>query len=143
MRRLLALVVVLGLVLTGCSTGSSEVAEDMDDMEGMEMPDAHAHGENAPVVADAREIAIRAEGLRFTPDRVEIAAGEEVTIVFTSADIGHDFTIAELDVHVGADAGKTEKGGLRVDRPGEYTFVCTVAGHESAGMTGTLVVTET
>lgn len=102
----------------------------------------HDHAENSPVVEGAREIEVTGKDLRFTPDELTVAAGEDVTIVFTAADVTHDFTIPEVDVHVGADARGTVQGGLRIDEPGTYTYVCTVPGHEDAGMRGTLTVTE-
>ncbi|HWH32526.1 MAG TPA: cupredoxin domain-containing protein [Egibacteraceae bacterium] len=123
-------VVALALLVAGC--GSPEPAAS----------DGHDHAENSPVVDGARELAVTGKDLRFTPARLEVAAGEDVTIVFTAADVAHDFTIEGAGVHVGAAAGQTARGGLRIDEPGTYTFVCTVAGHATAGMTGTLTVTE-
>ena len=52
----------------------------------------------------------------------------------------HDFTIDEFDAHVAADRGETEEGGVTVDEAGTYTFYCSVPGHRSAGMEGTLTV---
>jgi cytochrome c oxidase subunit II len=85
---------------------------------------------------------VSASSFAFDPDEIEVTVGEDVAIVLTSTDILHDFTIDELDAHVAAAAGETATGGLRADEPGGYTFYCTVRGHRSAGMEGTLVVEE-
>lgn len=137
-RWTLAAPLALALVLTACGDGGSADggASGGADAEG------HDHAHNSPVVEGAREIEVTAKDLRFSPDAIEVAAGEDVTIVFTAADVEHDFTLEEADFHVGAEAGQTAKGGLRVDEPGTYTFVCSVPGHEQAGMRGTLTVTE-
>lgn len=129
MKRLLAAVSLLSFALAGCGAGASTAGG------------GHDHAANSAVVEGAREIAVTGKDLRFSPAELTVAAGEDVTIVFTAADVAHDFTVEETAVHVGADAGETAKGGLRIDKPGTYTYVCTVPGHGSAGMRGTLTVT--
>lgn len=95
----------------------------------------------SPVAHGAREVEVTAGSFEFEPDRIEVEAGEDVAIVLTSETAFHDFKIDELDVHVSATAGETEKGGLRADEAGTYEFYCSVPGHRSAGMEGELVVT--
>lgn len=129
MRRMVG-TALSALLLAGCAGGGGSAGG------------GHDHAENSPVVEGAREIEVRAANLRFAPEEIEVAAGEDVAIVLTAADITHDFTIEELDVHVGADGGRTARGGLRADEPGTYTYLCTVPGHAAAGMEGTLTVTE-
>jgi plastocyanin len=48
--------------------------------------------------------------------------------------VGEDYKISDL---AAGDSGELDLAGLA---PGEYTVICTIAGHESAGMTGTLTV---
>ncbi|HJP41833.1 MAG TPA: plastocyanin/azurin family copper-binding protein [Dehalococcoidia bacterium] len=47
---------------------------------------------------------------------------------------------SELAVHLAADAGGTGIVRFTPTEPGTYEFVCTVEGHEAAGMVGTIVV---
>ena len=131
--------VLLGLLvlLAGCGGGEASEQASAGEEHG-----AHDHAENSAVVEGAREIEVSGKDLRFSPEELEVKAGEDVTIVFTAADVTHDFTVEGTDVHVGAEGGQTAKGGLRIDEPGTYTYVCTVPGHEQAGMRGTLKVTE-
>ena len=102
----------------------------------------NGHDESTPVTEGARRIEVDATSFEFDPDEITVTAGEDVSIVLSSDDLLHDFTIDEVDVHVAADRGETAEGGLRADEPGEYTYYCTVAGHREAGMEGTLVVEE-
>lgn len=107
--------------------------------DGM-MDGQHHHDESIPVAAGARRIKVAATSFKFDPAEITVTAGEDVAIVLTSDDVLHDFTIDGVDVHVAAGRGETAEGGLRIDKPGKYTYYCTIAGHRKAGMEGTLVV---
>jgi plastocyanin len=100
------------------------------------------HGDASSVAAGAVEFAVTADSFAFDPDEITVTTGEEVAIVLTSVDTLHDFTIDDLDAHVGAERDETATGGFRADRPGRYTYYCGVPGHRQAGMEGTLIVTE-
>ena len=129
MRRrthLLAALLLPALALTACG----------DDDEGAE---AHAGDAPAPA-ADARAVEVVADDFSFDPGEITAEAGEDLAIALTSEDMVHDLTIEELGFHVEAGRGDTTEGGLRVDEPGEYTYYCSVPGHRSAGMEGTLTV---
>lgn len=109
-------------------------------MDGAMGNDAEGHGDESPIAEDARRIEVTAANLAFDPKEITVAAGEDVAIVLTSHDLLHDFTIDELNAHVAADTGDTVDGGLRADKPGRYTYYCSVPGHRDAGMEGTLIV---
>lgn len=98
------------------------------------------HRDPSDVAEGAREITVRASSFSFDPKVISVEAGEDIAIALTSRDGLHDFTIDGLDAHVAADAGKTATGGFRADKPGRYTFYCSVDGHREAGMEGTLDV---
>ena len=117
----------------------------MDSMD-MDMDHGHgdgkgAHGKNAPTVAGAREIAVRARSFKFTPNQITVDAGENVTIALRSVDVLHDFVVKGEGHIVSAKGHKTAKGGLVIDTPGTFKFWCSVSGHRKAGMRGTIVVT--
>jgi plastocyanin len=99
------------------------------------------HRAPSPVMPGARRIEVTAESLAFDPDEITVSAGEDIAVVLTAEDLLHDFAVDELDAHVTAAGGATEEGGLRADKPGRYTFYCSVPGHREAGMEGTLIVT--
>jgi plastocyanin len=142
MRRIF--IAVLALSLAGLSFAAMPQGEDHDGHDsgghGMDMGDGGGHGDNAPVVAGAPRIKVKAASFKFAPKQITLQAGEDVTIVLTSKDVFHDFMVQGLGHVVGAKKGKTAKGGLMIDTPGTYKFWCSVSGHRGAGMKGTIVV---
>ena len=103
----------------------------------------HGHEGNAPVEPGARKIDVAADSFSYDPETINVEAGEDVAIVLTSDDIFHDFVVEKGGGHVvGANGGNTERGGLRLDKPGDYTYYCSVSGHRAAGMEGTITVHE-
>ena len=111
------------------------------DMSGKVMCTKGSMGKNNPVVAGAREIAVSAKDLAFSPNAINLSAGENATIVLSAGDVAHDFYVKGVGHIVHAKARKTAQGGLRIDKAGTYKFWCTVSGHKQAGMTGTITVT--
>ena len=98
-------------------------------------------GVNGPASTTAPGcIGAATRSFEFAPKEITVKTGEPVTISLKAEDILHDFTIDNPKVHVAASPGDPGKGGLTVDQPGRYTFYCSVAGHRTAGMEGTLVV---
>lgn len=97
-------------------------------------------GSAGPPAGDARTIEVTGDAFAYDPDEINADVGEELAISLTSVDIVHDITIDEVDFQLTANRGDTQEGGLRVDEAGEYTFYCSIPGHRSAGMEGTLTV---
>jgi plastocyanin len=138
-RAFVVALLALGLVTLAACGSSTDHGGSMHDGSVGGMHDGG--GENRAVVPGARNIPVRADSLTFAPRELELAAGEEVTIVLTSVDIAHDLTVQGLGHVVHADAGTTERGGMRIDDPGTYRFWCSVDGHRAGGMVGTITVT--
>lgn len=135
------LVLTVSLILTACGDNghfSRPIGPERHHMGG----GMHRRAESTPVTDGARRIEVIATNFDFDPEEIFVTAGEDVAIVLTSRDLLHDFTIDDIEIHVTADRGETAVGGFRADRPGEYVFYCTIAGHRRAGMEGTLIVTE-
>jgi plastocyanin len=143
MRRALAVLGVFavvafaGLAIAACDDGRGN---HMNDQTMMDHGGGNGEGANSPLTPDAREIRVSSDTFSFSPEKITLDAGEAVTIVLTSDDIFHDFVVEGQGHIVGAKGGQTAKGGLRIDEPGTYTFWCSVPGHRSAGMEGTIVV---
>ncbi|MBA2315390.1 MAG: cupredoxin domain-containing protein [Chloroflexi bacterium] len=103
-------------------------------------------------------IEIRIRYSRFAPDHVEVPLGRPVTIVLRNEDpIDHEWIVGDEAVHdrhrdgsepvhagrpaeVTVPAGEVRRTTVVFDRPGTFRFVCHLPGHESYGMTGTIVV---
>ena len=86
-------------------------------------------------------IDVTAKSFSFTPNQISVKAGDSKTLVLNVKDVSHDFTVDNLGIHVAGKAGQTVQESLTFDKPGTYTFYCSVAGHREAGMVGTLTVT--
>lgn len=100
---------------------------------------------STPPIAGAPEVAITADELAFSVDRIELGPGQPaVNVALTSADIPHDLVVDEIGFHLAADPGETVVGGLegiRFGKPGTYVAYCSVPGHREAGMEMKIVVT--
>lgn len=142
MKQLLFLpLLALVLVLTGCGAGGAET--------------------NAP-----QEVVVTTTDLAFDSERIEVTANQpvvltlrndgalehdvsimhipvEITDAAEEDEAGHDMSAMEEmpELHVSAMPGMSKSVTFTPTEPGEYTFFCTVTGHQDAGMTGTLVVT--
>jgi cytochrome c oxidase subunit 2 len=66
-----------------------------------------------PSTTEPRKITVTAKKYEFSPNRIELKAGEPVEITFESLDAEHGFTCPDL---------KTEKITYKKDSPGKITF---------------------
>jgi len=89
-------------------------------------------------------IAIEAKEYAFTPSAITVPAG---AVTFSIRNVGsqeHEFEIFKGDTVVDEVEGLVPGVTLPLTvelEAGDYTYVCKVAGHEEAGMKGTLTVT--
>ena len=141
MRRVIAILSVPVLVLLGaCGSGDDE-------------PTLAGAGEDRTVEIEMRDIA-------FSPDKVDVRAGEKVRFVFTNkGSLTHDAFIGdaaaqeqhEKDMRSGHSHGEgsnaiTLKPGKKAqlvhtfDRPGEILIGCHQPGHYAGGMKATVKV---
>jgi plastocyanin len=89
------------------------------------------------------EIDVAASGLSFVTSTASASAGPVVIRSKNPQSVGHDIAIRGNGVDEKGDI--VSDGGVSMItiadlRPGTYTFYCSVAGHEEAGMNGTLTV---
>lgn len=105
-----------------------------------------APGSNSPASAgpEADVLAVSVADFMIEPSELEVAGGS-VTVEVTNdgptphnlsvRDDGGEVVLATADLSAGES--ETISGKLA---PGDYTIFCSLAGHESLGMTGTLTV---
>lgn len=78
------------------------------------------------------------------PRRYKLKAGKVTFEVTNRGAVDHDFHISGLEAPHGHERHMLKPGehaALRYDlKPGKYDIVCTVPGHQEAGMTATLEV---
>lgn len=80
--------------------------------------------------------------LAFEPEQLTATAGEITVALTAQSNVAHDFVVEEGEALVTTSpAGETTLGTVTLE-PGSYTFYCSIPGHRSAGMEGTLEVTD-
>lgn len=88
-------------------------------------------------------VAVEASEYQFDPSTITVPAGEITFSVKNVGELEHEFEIFEgeqvVDEIEGIVPGLTKDLTVTLEA-GEYTYVCKIAGHEEAGMTGTLTV---
>lgn len=94
--------------------------------------------------ASAAAIAVSVADFMIDPDAIE-ATGPTVTFDVTNdGPTPHNFTVRDVDgqvVMATADLAVGASETITADlEPGEYEVFCSLAGHESLGMSGTLTV---
>lgn len=97
----------------------------------------------APTVPEAPAsvmLSVSGKEFNFEPSTLSAESGD-VRVSFHNAGVmEHDFTIKGTTLTIAATAGQTATGSASLD-PGTYTYLCSIPGHDNAGMTGTLTVT--
>ena len=114
---------LLALGLAACSGGDSDDTTASEDVQA----DVSVSG---------------TDGLKFEPTELEAEAGE-IAIGLTAGDaVEHNIAIEGVNGDapvVEANSGSTNVGTVELE-PGTYTFFCSIPGHRTAGMEGTLTV---
>ena len=96
-------------------------------------------------------ITIKLGDYRFSPDHIELVAGQPVRLVLINTDgvTPHNFTLknkaGDLDLEVNVAAGKTREIEFVPQTPGTYDFFCNkklpfMKSHRDRGMQGSLGV---
>ena len=134
MKRILgaALIGALALASTACAPAPSASAAK----EGAAATQAAGQGTGQPVTVTMTD-------MQFSPATVTVKAGTPVN--FTAPNRGvleHNWRVkvGSETIQIDARPGQTATRTFTPTTPGTYTVVCTIAGHEQAGMRGTLVV---
>lgn len=100
----------------------------------------------SPVAAETN-VTVEMVDIRFKPDEFTIPANTDVKVHLSNkGTLVHNFNIddnnndSDPDIHSGnTDPGDTSEVTLNLDA-GEWYYYCNIAGHEEAGMTGTVHV---
>ncbi|MBF6606307.1 MAG: cupredoxin domain-containing protein [Chloroflexi bacterium] len=99
-------------------------------------------------VAVNRSATVVLEDFRFTPNRIDAKVGVPLTVWLTNRGTErHDLNFQSIHmpglggVESILNPGETRSITLTFDQPGAHVFICTLAGHAAAGMTGAAYVT--
>ena len=96
------------------------------------------------------EIKVIATDLKFAPPKIEAKVGQPIKIVLENKGaIEHDIAFPTIkadkpaqDLKAVAKTGQTATLEFTPTAKGTYAYICTVPGHEAAGMKGTITVTD-
>lgn len=103
-----------------------------------------AGGGGAPAApaAPAAPQSVTLKDFAFEPARIEVRKGKIPFAVKNAGPSDHNFTVKGVKGANTQDlkAGASQTIEVTLDKAGTYEFVCTVPGHEAAGMKGQLVV---
>lgn len=97
-------------------------------------------GDDTAAPEDGTLRVVGTDDLRFEPETLSASAGTIQVELDCQPAVNHDFVIEETGEEVITCApGETTTGSVDLEA-GEYTYICTVPGHETT-MRGTLTVT--
>lgn len=88
-----------------------------------------------------REIDMIGENFRFSPDIIRVSQGDRVKINFSNPDtVPHLIYLPDFNAHIALVPGGAYPLEFVADQAGTFAYVCSVPGHQEAGMVGTLIV---
>jgi nitrite reductase (NO-forming) len=135
-RFLLPLLAVLAVAVAACATGSRPTWTFSPLTAGLGSPgpaDSPAPGQAVGTIT------IEAFDLGFTPKAIEVDKEGVYAVEFkNTGTVLHDVTFADGTV-IKANGGETATGEVTIPAGG-LTFICSIVGHEQAGMTGAVTV---
>lgn len=116
------------VILTACGGGGDSEA-------------AAASGEAAAENGGSSDgLTVVATEFAYDPVDFQIAADQDVELTLENAGVvEHDITVDELDLEVYANAGETVTETVNL-AAGTYEYYCSIPGHRSSGMEGTMTV---
>lgn len=121
----------------GVEIGSGAQSDDSPAAVGDDVAEAEVEGDAAPVAVSMTEFA-------FDPSDLTAPAGGSVDVT-NDGSIPHNYQLKGMEEEYGTadlNGGESASVDLAGLDPGEYPVYCSIAGHESAGMSGTLTIAE-
>src|SRR6266508_5737822 len=101
------------------------------------VPTGGPGGTKTPTVTGVMNI----EDLSFVGGNLQMKDGEVLGLIITNPeDVPHSFDIDSLDIHVQVTPETTTAVVIQPSGPGQLVFYCSVHGHRTAGMAGTISV---
>jgi plastocyanin len=141
-RSLTVLALVATLVLGACggddqASGSDETAapttSTTEATDTTEKPDDHGPDATKPDGMNTTEFTIVGKNIAFSPDKLTIPVGKEVTIIFDNRDnaVPHNIHFktpqaVKSELTEGKTSGVKDRLKLKVDEAGTYDFLCDV-----------------
>jgi plastocyanin len=88
------------------------------------------------------EITVVTAEFRFIPDTLTLKTGDRVRLTLdnSAGKLPHDLKQADLKINVVAQPGQKAVVEFVAAKTGTFDFICSVAGHQAAGMVGKVIV---
>ncbi|MDQ5895816.1 MAG: hypothetical protein QG596_2077 [Actinomycetota bacterium] len=145
--KLLVIPLAIGALLAGCGgDDSSDDSASTDTSTTQTQPADSSSGAGAASTGKSTVVALAADpsgALAYDTTELTAKAGK-ATIDFTNdSPVGHDVVVEDADGNEVASTPVITGDSAIAEfdaKPGEYTFYCSLPGHEEAGMKGTLTV---
>jgi uncharacterized cupredoxin-like copper-binding protein len=93
-----------------------------------------------PAFPNAVGLTVTLDDFTFAPSDVAVQPGQVNLTLANEGAAVHDLTVPELDITILVLPGESVTTGLEFDIAGTYDTLCSIPGHASLGMTGSLVV---
>ena len=125
-KYLMAVLLVLVLVVSGCSSSTS----------------GSAVASNAPSTGQVKEVVIDAYSWGFNQNTVQINKGDQVRVTVRSSSGAHGVAFPDFGVQTGRiAAGSEEVIEFIADKSGSFKYFCNIpCGHGHSSMSGQLIV---
>lgn len=128
-----AFVAAAGILIGACGGG--------DDDEGGSAGTTSSTGASGSEAPAGGAIEVSGKEFSFSPATLTLKAGQAQKIVLkNTGSIEHDITVSDANFKLSVLAGQSGDKTLTIDKPGTYKMICSVAGHEAAGMKGEITV---
>ncbi|MDP3974124.1 MAG: cupredoxin domain-containing protein [Candidatus Daviesbacteria bacterium] len=147
-KLLLGIVVIVAVAVAGIlfinrgnqASPADDLVQPPTDETSKSVEEASQGGESL-VDEEVHEFTISASPFKFDVPKITIKEGDTVSITFKNTQGTHDFVLDEFGVKTKRLAvGEEETVEFMADQKGTFNFYCSVPGHRSSGMEGTLVV---
>jgi len=94
--------------------------------------------------SNAGEVRVTSTEFKYVPATVRVIAGRSVTLVLdnSQAETEHGIDLPAFGFYLMARRGQVTRKTFIFYTPGKYEFMCDLPGHQEAGMTGKLIVSE-
>ena len=92
--------------------------------------------------ANGVRIAVRANKFSFTPNELRIRRGQPITLMLSTEDFVHGFSVPDFDIRIDLVPGKTVELTFTPNRAGTFVLLCdNFCGDGHDKMAGMLIVT--
>ncbi len=88
------------------------------------------------------EITVVTTEFKFIPDNLMLKAGDRVRLTLDNSEgkLPHDLKLVDLKISVVAQPGQKTTTEFVATKTGTFDFICSVPGHQAAGMVGKAIV---